>query len=76
MEQESAKLIIQKTLSILGTDITIDVFSKPNGRGYVLSRYQHDDVIITDGDDVIDALDRHCSILPVALSCRINRKAA
>jgi len=72
MEPEPLKMVWKTEISILGTEFSVEVFSRANGRGFALTRYSADDVIITDGRSVEDAFLRHNRALPLAIGCRLK----
>jgi hypothetical protein len=72
MEQELLKMIWKTDISIFGTVFWIEVFSRANGKGFALTRYSPDDIIITDGRSIEDAFLRHNRVLPLAIDCRLR----
>ncbi|MDD2540873.1 MAG: hypothetical protein PHH28_07490 [Desulfuromonadaceae bacterium] len=72
MELEYSEMVRKSKVTILGIDFSIEVFLRENGKSFALTRYTHEDVIITDGRNSEDAFRRHRQVLPLAIGCRIK----
>ena len=72
MELEYFEMVRKSEVTIMGIDFSIEVFSRENGKGFALTRYSHEDVIISDGQNIEDAFTRHNLVLPLAIGCRIK----
>lgn len=72
MELECLEMVSRAEVTIMGKDFSIELFLRENGKGFALTRYSQEDVIITDGRDIEDAFARHKMALPLAIGCRIK----
>jgi hypothetical protein len=73
MEQEQSELIRKAETTVLGAVFGIEIFIRSNGKGFALTRYSPEDIIITDGLNAEDAFTRHNAVLPLAIGSRIKR---
>ena len=70
---EDLKLVRKAEVMIAGLEFGIKLFISANGKGVAVTRYDHEDIILTDGRNVEDAYKRHNAILPLAISVRNER---
>lgn len=74
MEREQTEMIWKTEVTLMDTVLGIEVFTRANGRCFALTRYSPEDVFITDGQNVEDALMQHSIALPLAVGCRKRRE--
>jgi hypothetical protein len=74
--EEPTKMVRKTEVLIMGEIFDVEIFARENGKGFALTRYATEDVIITDGRNVEDALQRHSAVLPLAIDCRSRKKMA
>lgn len=67
---EGKPLICDVEMDVLGIRCHVEVYDQGNGRCFALTRFSDHDAIISDGEDLKDALRRHTCALPMAVSCR------
>jgi hypothetical protein len=70
MEPEQIEMVWKTEITLMDTVLGIEVFTRANGRCFALTRYSPEDVFITDGQNVEDALMLHSVVLPLAVGCR------
>lgn len=58
---------------MLGAAFGVEMYSRANGKGFALTRYTTEDVIITYGVSAEDAFSRHSIALPLAVGSRIKQ---
>lgn len=67
----SGERLVHKTdMEFQGSCYEIRVFCGEDGRHYAKTRFSEHDVIINDGATLHDALSKHASLLPLAISSR------
>lgn len=66
-------LICDVEMDVLGIRCHVEVYDQGNGRCFALTRFGDHDAVISDGEDLKDALRRHTCALPMAVSCRGSR---
>jgi hypothetical protein len=62
--------VLETSLQISGRQYGIEVFRRTNGKHFAVTRFSASDIIVSDGNSVIDTLRVHSSCLPLAVSCR------
>jgi hypothetical protein len=70
MELEETKLVWKTDISLMGMEVSVEVFTRKNGKSFAVTRYSDVDIIITDGQNEEDAILQHCLVLPMAIDCR------
>lgn len=67
----SEEILVRKTEIVLhGNSYQIMVFCRADGRHFAKTRFAEDDIIISDGSSLEEALARHEKLLPLAISSR------
>lgn len=66
---EELRLVHQTEIEMNGDRYTVKVFCRADGRHVATTRFEDDD-IINDGDSLEEALAKHESLLPLAISSR------
>lgn len=65
---------VRKTeFSVLGGSYCVRVFRSDSNKHFAVTRFCKNDVIITDGKTVEDALERHRCYLPLAVGSRLRK---
>jgi hypothetical protein len=74
MDLEQTEMVWKTEVTLMDTVLGIEVFTRANGRCFALTRYSPEDVFITDGLNVEDALMQHSVVLPLAVGCRKRKE--
>lgn len=67
---ENSHLVHQLLLSIEGGEYLVEVYSRADGRHFARTAFSPQDVIISDGFSLDEALLRHRNLLPLAIHSR------
>lgn len=67
---DKEKLLHAADVELNGEMFEIKVYASPAGRYFARTCLGHEDFIITDGPSVPEALEKHQSLLPLAVSTR------
>ncbi len=65
---EKFEMIRKTEVTVMGAVFGVEIFRRANGKGFALTRYSPEDVIITDGRNAEDAFKRHNVALPLAIT--------
>jgi len=74
MELDQTEMVWKTEVTLMDTVLSIEVFTRANGRCFALTRYSPEDVFITDGLNIEDALIQHSVVLPLAIGCRKRKE--
>lgn len=64
------KLVHQCKLPVGSQEYEVLVYSRPDGVHIAKTVLDEDDVIINDGPTLDEALEKHCTLLPLAINSR------
>lgn len=64
------KLVHQTQMQVDGDQYQIKVYCRHDGRHFAQTHFDNDDIIISDGPSLHDALARHEKLLPLAIVSR------
>lgn len=68
------KLVHQTQIELDGDEYQIKVYCRQDGRHFAQTRFDNEDIIISDGPSLDDALTKHEKLLPLAVVSRQLKK--
>jgi hypothetical protein len=71
---DGSESVLETSLQISGRPYEIEVFRRSNGKHFAMTRFSARDIIVSDGDSVMDTLRVHSSCLQLAVSCRCKEE--